>query len=84
MLRIAARGQTMILDLEGGVPGRGGYLHPDGGCLEKFAASKIKEFRSLKRSVDRSERLRITEEIKRWLASERRLEYNNKDGPKAD
>jgi predicted RNA-binding protein YlxR (DUF448 family) len=74
MVRIAACDGTIALDLEGAMPGRGGYLHPDRRCLERFVASKIKEFRSLKRSIERADRLRISDEIARWLASERRLE----------
>lgn len=65
MLRIGLRGPEIIVDVRGVNPGRGGYLHPDRKCLEKFAGSKIKEFRALKTSIDRRERLRISEEISR-------------------
>lgn len=73
-MRIAAREGMVILDTAGSAPGRGGYLHPVALCLEKFTVAKIKEFRSLKSRIDRSERLRIAEAIKRRLDSETRLE----------
>lgn len=74
MMRIVAREGMITLDDSGSAPGRGGYLHPGPTCLEKFTASKIKEFRSLKTRIDRSERLRISEDIKRRLDSGTRLE----------
>ena len=52
------------MDHTGSAPGRGGYLHPHSRCLEKFAASKVKEFRSLKSGIDRNQRLRIIEAVK--------------------
>jgi predicted RNA-binding protein YlxR (DUF448 family) len=74
MLRITARDDAVILDVLGNTPGRGAYLHSGLDCLEKFVASKVKEFRSLGRKIDRLERLRVVEEIKRWLASRRSVE----------
>ncbi len=75
MTRIVARSGMIIIDNEGSAPGRGGYLHPEIGCLEKFAASKVREFRSLKSSIDRDQRLRIIEAVKGATAldSEARL-----------
>jgi predicted RNA-binding protein YlxR (DUF448 family) len=52
------------MDHTGSAPGRGGYLHPHSRCLEKFAASKVKEFRSLKSGIDRTQRLRIIEAVR--------------------
>jgi len=52
------------IDQTGSAPGRGGYLHPHSRCLEKFAASRVKEFRSLKSGIDRAQRLRIIEALR--------------------
>jgi len=52
------------IDQTGNAPGRGGYLHLETRCLEKFAASRVKEFRSLKSSIDRDQRLRIIEAVR--------------------
>ena len=75
MRRIVARNGMVTIDNAGSAPGRGGYLHPETGCLEKFAASKVREFRSLKFSVDRDQRLRIIDAVKGATAldSEARL-----------
>jgi predicted RNA-binding protein YlxR (DUF448 family) len=64
LLRIAAVGDHIELDTARRLPGRGGYLHPQADCLARFVASRAKEFRSLKRKVNRDERLRITGSIK--------------------
>jgi predicted RNA-binding protein YlxR (DUF448 family) len=64
MTRIVRCGTVVSIDEKGSAPGRGGYLHPDERCLEKFAASKVREFRSLKSSIDRSQRLRIIETVR--------------------
>jgi predicted RNA-binding protein YlxR (DUF448 family) len=64
MRRIVSRDGMVRIDYTGSAPGRGGYLHPDPRCLEKFAASKVKEFRSLKSSIDRYQRLRIIADVK--------------------
>ena len=68
MIRIAARGAgAVVADPEAKASGRGGYFHRDPECVEKFEASKVKQFRSLKVRIDRPERLRISEEIRRLL-----------------
>jgi len=64
MTRIVARNGAFAIDLAGSALGRGGYLHAQAGCLEKFAAAKVKEFRSLKSGVDRNQRLRIIEAVR--------------------
>lgn len=64
MTRIVSRDGMITIDHTGSAPGRGGYLHPDAHCLEKFAASRVKEFRSLKSGIDRAQRLRIIEAVK--------------------
>jgi predicted RNA-binding protein YlxR (DUF448 family) len=76
MVRIVSRAGVVNIDNAGTAPGRGGYLHRESRCLEKFAASKVKEFRSLKSVVDRAARLRIVEAVRSAMAldSEQRLE----------
>jgi predicted RNA-binding protein YlxR (DUF448 family) len=64
MTRIVAHNGMVRIDTQGSAQGRGGYLHPEPRCLEKFAASKVKEFRSLKSSIDRDQRLRIIAAVK--------------------
>jgi predicted RNA-binding protein YlxR (DUF448 family) len=75
MTRIAAYNGMVTIDNSGSAPGRGGYLHPEARCLEKFAASKVREFRSLKSSIDRGQRLRIIDAVRAatLLDSEARL-----------
>jgi predicted RNA-binding protein YlxR (DUF448 family) len=75
MTRIVARSGMITIDNAGSASGRGGYLHPEARCLEKFAASKVKEFRSLKSSIDRDQRRRIIDAVKgaNSLDSEARL-----------
>jgi predicted RNA-binding protein YlxR (DUF448 family) len=50
--------------------GRGGYLHPQLECLQRFERSRVKEFRSLKRRIGSDERRAITELIRNRLASQ--------------
>jgi predicted RNA-binding protein YlxR (DUF448 family) len=64
MTRIVSRNGMITMDHTGSAPGRGGYLHPNPRCLERFAASRVKEFRSLKSGIDRTQRLRIIEAVK--------------------
>jgi len=68
MRRIVSSAGMITIDDTGSAPGRGGYLHPDPRCLEKFAASKVKEFRSLKSPIARDQRLRIIEAVKGSIA----------------
>ena len=64
MTRIVASRGLISIDDSGSAPGRGGYLHPEPQCLEQFAASRVREFRSLKSSIDRDQRRRIIEAVK--------------------
>jgi predicted RNA-binding protein YlxR (DUF448 family) len=64
MTRIVANHGMVSIDNSGSALGRGGYLHPEPQCLEKFAASRVKEFRSLKSSIDRDQRRRIIDAVK--------------------
>ena len=68
MRRIVSSGGMVRIDHTGNAPGRGGYLHPDARCLEKFAVSKVKEFRSLKSGITRDQRLRIIADVRGSIA----------------
>jgi predicted RNA-binding protein YlxR (DUF448 family) len=76
MTRIVSRDGVVNIDHAGFAPGRGGYLHRESHCLDKFAASKVKEFRSLKSAIDRAARFRIVEAVRSAMVldSEQRLE----------
>ncbi len=75
MVRIAGRSNGEIeADFSARLPGRGGYLHPRAGCLERFVNSKVKVFRSLRRGIDRRERLSIVKLIEMRLDSRAALE----------
>jgi predicted RNA-binding protein YlxR (DUF448 family) len=67
LVRIAARNDSVTVDLCVGHPtrsdGRGGYLHARQPCLESFVKMKTREFRSLRRALDREERQRLSEMI---------------------
>jgi predicted RNA-binding protein YlxR (DUF448 family) len=64
MVRIAVVNDRVEADFDARRPGRGGYLHPTPECLERFVGSKVKEFRAIRRKIDRSERLRIASAIR--------------------
>jgi len=70
MVRVAAAGEVVVLDLKGLLPGRGGYLHRRTECVERFVRSKVKEFRSLRRRIALDERRGIAELIRTRLDSE--------------
>ena len=74
MVRIAVVEGRVTIDLQGKGAGRGGYLHRTNECVERFVNSKAREFRSLKRKIDRPERLEIARAIKLTLDSERQVE----------
>lgn len=61
MIRIAVVNEKVEVDLEARRPGRGGYLHPTLECAERLVNSKVKEFRALKRKIDRHDRVTIAE-----------------------
>ena len=67
MIRIAVVNGKVEADFAARRPGRGGYLHPTAECSDRFVASKVKEFRALRRKIDHSERLVITAAIKERL-----------------
>jgi predicted RNA-binding protein YlxR (DUF448 family) len=64
MVRIAVVDGRVEVDLEGRMTGRGGWLHPAAECAERLVGLKVKEFRALRRKIDRPERLRIAAAIK--------------------
>lgn len=67
MVRIAVVNDHVEVDFEAQQAGRGGYLHPTNECIERFVGSKVKEFRALRRRIERPERLAIAAAINRRL-----------------
>jgi len=67
MVRIVAAAGGVQPDFEGRKPGRGGYLHPQHECLERFIRSKVREFRSLRVKIDREQRTFVVETIRERL-----------------
>ena len=65
MVRLAIERGTVVADFDARVPGRGGYVHPRAECLEKFINSKQTEFRSLHRRIERDNRARIADTIRK-------------------
>ena len=63
MLRVAIADGTPVVDSERCLPGRGGYLHREAACLEKFTRSKVREFRSLRRALTVNERQLLVDSI---------------------
>ena len=74
MLRIAASGDTLTLDEEGRMPGRGAYLHYRNRCITSFGRNKARELRSLKRKISPDERRKLAELIHARLDSIAALE----------
>ena len=74
MVRIVAHAGDVRPDFEGRKPGRGGYLHPQHGCLEQFTRAKVKEFPSLRLRVDRVQRSLIVDAIRERLDRKPALE----------
>jgi len=62
-VRLAALDGAVVADLSGRLPGRGGYLHPRRECLDQFVKSKVREFRSLRRRIEPTERRAIAQTI---------------------
>jgi predicted RNA-binding protein YlxR (DUF448 family) len=74
MIRIAVVNGKVEADFAARCPGRGGYLHATNECADKFVASKVKEFRALRRKIDRTERLIIAMAIKQRLDRNAKVE----------
>jgi predicted RNA-binding protein YlxR (DUF448 family) len=68
MVRLAALPQGVVIDVPGKLGGRGGYLHPRRRCLELFVKAKVNRFNSLRRSLDRSERVNLVNMLAGQLA----------------
>jgi uncharacterized protein len=74
MVRIAVVNGHVEADFEARRAGRGGYLHPAPECVERFVGSKVKEFRALRRKIERPERLEIAAAIKQRLDRNSKVE----------
>lgn len=74
MVRVTESGGAIVCEQGDLHAGRGGYLHPREECLERFVRSRVKEFRSLRRAIDRPARQRIAESIRARLDRSRRVE----------
>jgi uncharacterized protein len=68
MIRLAALPEGVVIDPAGKLGGRGGYVHPRRQCLELFAKGKINRFHSLRRTLDRSERVNLVNMLAGRLA----------------
>jgi uncharacterized protein len=74
MMRIAVSGDTLTLDEECRMPGRGAYLHYRNRCITSFGRNKARELRSLKRKISPDERRKLVELIHARLDSSAALE----------
>jgi len=74
MVRIVAAAGGVQPDFERQKPGRGGYLHPQHECLERFIRAKVREFRSLRTKIDREQRSYVVQRIKERLDRKPALE----------
>ena len=74
MVRIAIVNDRVEVDFDARWPGRGAYLHPTVECVERFVSLKVKEFRALRRKIERPERLQIAAAIKRRLDRNSKVE----------
>lgn len=74
MVRIAEADGAMVSDRRAALGGRGGYLHPGEDCLARFVRSRTREFRSLRRTIDRAVRQQLADSILNRLDRNRRVE----------
>jgi uncharacterized protein len=65
MVRLVSLDGGIVADFEARHQGRGGYLHRRRECLDHFVKSKVKVFRSLRRTIDLDERRGIADQIGR-------------------
>jgi len=68
LVRLAALPEGVVVDPTGKLGGRGAYLHPRRQCLQRFVRTKINRFQSLRRSLDRSERVNLVNMVAGLLA----------------
>ncbi|MGH7780721.1 MAG: YlxR family protein [Candidatus Binataceae bacterium] len=73
MVRVAIRDGLAVLDEDGNIAGRGGYLHRSPECLERFVKSKVRRFKSLRSGIDKEQRMRIAQSIRTRLDREASL-----------
>lgn len=69
MVRLAALPDGVVIDSHGMLGGRGGYLHLQPRCLELFVRAKVVRFNSLRRALDRSERVNLVNMLAGQLAT---------------
>ena len=74
MVRIAVVNGSVEVDFEARRAGRGAYLHPAAECVERFVASKVKEFRAIRRKIERQQRVQIAAAIKLRLDRNTKVE----------
>jgi predicted RNA-binding protein YlxR (DUF448 family) len=74
MIRVAAQAGRAVADFEARIPGRGGYLHPQDECLDRFIRSKAREFKSLRMRLDKDQRTSLVEAIRQRLDRKPALE----------
>lgn len=63
LLRFVAGPAGLALDRHRCAAGRGAYLHPDEQCWKGFAARKA-PLRSLRRSIDRAQRMAFVQQLR--------------------
>ncbi len=73
MVRLAALPDAVAIDFKRRLGGRGGYLHLRRECLELFLKAKTGRFKSLGRSLDRSERVNLVNMLAEQLATNAEL-----------
>ena len=73
MVRLAAVDGVVRADEDRRLGGRGGYLHARRECLDRFARSRTREYRSLRVVLDRGARDLITRMLQGRLDSENAL-----------
>jgi predicted RNA-binding protein YlxR (DUF448 family) len=69
MVRLAAVDGVVRADQRRRLGGRGGYLHPRRECLDRFARSRTREYRSLRVVLARAARDLITRMLQERLDS---------------
>jgi predicted RNA-binding protein YlxR (DUF448 family) len=74
MVRIAVVNGRVEVDFEARRQGRGAYLHRSNECIARFVNSKVKEFKALRRGIDRAARLDIAAALKLTLDRESKVE----------
>ena len=74
MVRFVIGGAGPEIDAAARMPGRGGYLHRRGECLDRFQRGKMREFRSLRRKLALDERRIIAELIRTLVDSHTALQ----------